>query len=100
VSKPYEFLDVITITACLILVGFIIWVLAFVHDIPQSNLPILAGLAGTILGIVLTYAAFRFQIPNKRVPDTPAGAGTVSLDATITTPPATPALDPAPNSEA
>jgi len=60
VTRDYRTLDAIVVLACLIELGFVFWVLAFV-TIPQENLPILAGLASGVIGATLgAYAGARW----------------------------------------
>ena len=85
--KNYETLDAIVVIVSLLTVIFVLAVLAFIQ-IPQSQLPIISGLCGTVLGVVLTYASFRFQIPKKT---SEAAPGTVNASVSMTSMPADPA---------
>ena len=59
-TKDYRTLDAILVTACLVELAFVFWVLAFIN-IPQSNLPILSALAsGAICGTLGAYAGARW----------------------------------------
>ena len=78
----YETLDAILIVMSMAMVAYIIWALTFV-TIPQSQLPIISGLGGTVLGVVLTYAAFRWQgTGDKSHTRGLPGTASVSIEAT------------------
>lgn len=94
--RDYQTLDAIVTILAMLDGSFVLYALVYV-PIPQANLPILAGLAGTILGIVLTYAAFRWQGTSPKTDPKP-GTTTVSLEATANNT-AAPAAPEAPNDQ-
>lgn len=58
--RDYATLDAIVVIATLLIVGGGVAGLLFL-DVPRENLPIVAGLLGTILGTILGgYAGFRW----------------------------------------
>lgn len=59
--RNYQTLDAIVVCACLLQMAFIFWALIF-RNIPQSQLAIVSGLAGTVFGgTVGAYSAARWQ---------------------------------------
>lgn len=87
--KNYRTLDAIVVIVALCEVWFILWALVF-RTIPQAQLPIIAGLAGTLFGgTVGLYAGARWG--NKKTDEAPAsGSGgdvSLSLSATSTASP-------------
>lgn len=86
--RNYRTLDAIVVVASLGILAFVLWALVY-RDIPQSQLPIIAGLAGTAFGgTVGLYAGARWG--NKKT-DEPAvnapGDVSLSLTASSATPP-------------
>jgi hypothetical protein len=80
VKRDYQTLDAIVIVMAMSYGGFILWALTFIK-IPESQLPIMSGMGGTIVGIVLTYAAFRWQGSSDKSHPA-AGTASVSIQAT------------------
>lgn len=69
--KNYRTLDAIVVVSVLVILAFVLWALVY-RQVPQANLPIIAGLAGTIFGgTVGLYAGARWG--NKKT-DEPRGA--------------------------
>lgn len=58
-TRDYETLDAIVTVASLFMVAGVIAGLVFV-DIPQNSLPVLSSLATGVLGLPLSYGAFRW----------------------------------------
>lgn len=59
-KRDYATLDAIVVCAALLIVGGGVTGLMF-RDVPSNNLPIIAGLLGTLLGTILGgYAGFRW----------------------------------------
>ncbi|NQE62975.1 hypothetical protein [Caulobacter sp. RHG1] len=51
-TRDYRTLDAIVVVASLLIMGFVMWALAFL-TIPQANLPILAALSSGTFGAAL-----------------------------------------------
>jgi len=59
VRRDYETLDAVVTCASLVMVAEVIAGLIFI-DIPQNSLPVLSSLATGVLGLPLSYGAFRW----------------------------------------
>ena len=57
--RDYETLDAVVTCASLVMVAEVIAGLIFI-DIPQNSLPVLSSLATGVLGLPLSYGAFRW----------------------------------------
>lgn len=83
--KHYRTLDALVVIAVLVELGFVLFALVYVK-IPVSQLPIIAGLAGTMFGgTVGLYAGARWGNKKTDEPQRP-GDVDVSVRATATTP--------------
>jgi hypothetical protein len=88
--KNYRTLDAIVVCAGMALAVFIVWTLAF-HNIPDKQLPIFAGLAGTVFGATVgAYSGARWA--NKKTDEPAPGTVTTTGETTVITPPASPAV--------
>lgn len=83
IKRDYQTLDAIIVIMAMVTVQFVLGALVF-RTIPDSQLAIISGLGGTVLGVVLTYAAFRWQgnVDNKLHQP---GTASVSIQATADT---------------
>jgi hypothetical protein len=59
-TRAYETLDAILVVAALVIVAGLMAALVFV-EIPTNNLPVLASLGATVVGLGTAYAAFRWS---------------------------------------
>lgn len=59
-ERNYETLDAIVVVACLVMVSGLGAGLMLLPSIPSEHLPIIASLVTAILGIPVTYGAFRW----------------------------------------
>ncbi len=59
-NRNYETLDALVVVASLVMVSGLLIGLILVKDIPQNSLPILASLGTAILGLPVSYGAFRW----------------------------------------
>jgi len=78
-------LDAIVVIGVLLIVGFSVWVLAYV-TVPQANLPILSAVVSGLIGTVIGgYAGYRWGA-SKNTPKTVATAdsGSASVTTTVT----------------
>lgn len=80
-TRDYQTLDAIVVCAAMAEVLFVLVALVFVK-IPEPQLPIISGLGGTVLGVILTYAAFRWQGVSDKGHAVAPGTAEVSIKAT------------------
>lgn len=82
--KNYRTLDAVLVMSAMAIMGFVFWALVF-RAIPQAQLAIVAGLAGTLFGATVgAYAGARWG--NKKTDDPAPGTVVTTGQTTVTTP--------------
>lgn len=84
--RQYRTLDAIVVVYALSVVALIVWALIF-RTIRDNQLAILAGLAGTVIGIVSGYCAARWGTPSQQVGGGQSEPTGTSPEPVVVTPP-------------